>query len=62
MTTTYYSDYPTNPIGDGNPYYQCSDCGVSVPEINGRLDRHRSHCEYRNRKEAEGYKDKDDNS
>jgi len=43
---TYYTDYPTEPIGGGNPYYRCKSCGVSDPEINGRLDGHRSDCEW----------------
>lgn len=50
---TYYSDYPNEPIGGGNPYYRCQHCGVSDPEINGRLEGHRESCEYRLKKEAE---------
>lgn len=43
----YYLDFPTEPIGGGNPYYCCSYCRRSVPEINRRLDGHSSWCEYR---------------
>jgi len=43
----YYTDYPTEPIGGGNPYYRCSHCKMSVPEINGYLERHAEWCEYR---------------
>lgn len=50
---TYYTDYETEPIGGGNPYYCCAHCGRSDPEINGQLDKHMSWCEYRQRKEAE---------
>lgn len=49
---TYYSDYPTEPIGGSNPYYMCAHCGVSVPEINGSLYKHREWCEYRQSKES----------
>ena len=44
---TYYSDYPSKPIGGGNPYYCCSFCGISDPQINGDLEGHAEHCEYR---------------
>ena len=47
MTEEYYTDYPTEPIGGGNPYYRCSYCKRSVPEINGYLERHAEWCEYR---------------
>ena len=47
MTEEYYDDYPTEPIGGGNPYYRCSHCKVSVTEINGYLERHSEWCEYR---------------
>lgn len=48
----YYNDYPTKPIGDGNPYSCCSYCEVSEPEINGRLEEHREWCTYRKQKES----------
>lgn len=57
MNTTYFIDYPTEPIGGGNPYHMCSHCGVSAPAINGRLDRHLQSCTYRKEKERQGYKD-----
>ena len=47
----YYSDYPKERIGGGNPYYRCSFCGVSDPQINGRLEGHHTDCEYRIKKE-----------
>jgi hypothetical protein len=51
MTEEYYTDYPTEPIGGRNPYYRCSYCKISVPEINGYLERHSEWCEYRIKKE-----------
>jgi len=55
MTDEYYSDYPTRPIGGGNPYYCCAHCGRSDPEINGRLEGHAPDCEYRLEKENPYY-------
>lgn len=49
----YYSDYPTKPIGGGNPYYCCVCCEISEPQINGRLEGHLNFCEYRIKKESE---------
>ena len=49
----YYNDFPTIPIGGSNPYHKCLYCGRSVPEINGRLERHADWCEYRINKEME---------
>jgi len=46
----YYSDYETEPIGGGNPYYRCIYCKRSDPEINGSLDGHESWCKYRQQK------------
>jgi len=50
---TYYTDYPNRPIGGGNPYWCCCHCGRSDPEINGRLEGHSDHCEYRIQKTRE---------
>lgn len=47
----YYSDYPTKPIGGGNPYSCCAHCEVPTPEINGSLERHQEWCEYRKLKQ-----------
>jgi hypothetical protein len=47
MSEKYYTDYPKEPIGGGNPYHRCAYCHVSVPEINGDLEGHREWCEYR---------------
>ena len=52
QSTAYYSDYPTEPIGGGNPYYRCKCCKRSVPEINGALEKHEVTCSYRIKKEA----------
>ena len=49
----YYNDYPTEPIGGDNPYYRCSCCGMSVPQINGYLKNHQKWCEYRIKKMEE---------
>ena len=52
MGEEYHTDYPTEPIGDGNPYWCCSLCGRSVPVINGQIKNHAEWCEYRKEKEA----------
>lgn len=49
----WYDDFPTEPIGRGNPYYRCSHCKISVPEINYRLEGHAEYCEYRKKNEAD---------
>ena len=49
---TYDTGYPTEPIGKGNPYYRCSYCKRSVPEINGNIFNHESWCKYRTEKES----------
>lgn len=43
---TYYCDYPTEPIGNGNPYHCCSACKRSDPQINGKLSGHFDGCEW----------------
>lgn len=50
-----YFNYPSNPIGGGNPYYQCSSCGASEPQINGTLSGHFDGCKWviEKRKELE---------
>jgi hypothetical protein len=52
MSEKYYHDYPTEPIGGGNPYYRCVHCKRSDPEINGRLEKHDQFCQYRQEMEA----------
>ncbi len=47
MNERYYFDFETEPIGGDNPYYRCVHCKLSVPEINGRLERHLDDCAYR---------------
>jgi hypothetical protein len=42
----YYDDYETEPIGHGNPYYRCTGCHRSAPEINGTLEGHSPNCPY----------------
>lgn len=49
----YYNDYPTEPIGKGNPYHCCSYCKVPDPSINGDLENHLECCEYRRIKTLE---------
>jgi hypothetical protein len=51
--TEYHGDYVSVPIGGGNPYYCCADCGISDPQINGRIKGHAEWCKYRIRKENE---------
>jgi hypothetical protein len=53
MKEVYYSDYQSEPIGEDNPYYCCSYCKRSDPEINGILEKHSKNCEYRINKERE---------
>lgn len=48
----YDHDYPTEPIGDGNPYYRCAHCKRPDPEINGDIKKHDSWCLYRRQKEG----------
>lgn len=50
---SYYRDYPTRPMGGGNPYYCCASCGVTDPQINGTLEGHRSDCEWAKQKKIE---------
>ena len=52
MTEKYYCDYPNEPIGGDNPYYRCSYCKISDPQINGYLENHAEWCEYRIEMEA----------
>lgn len=40
-------DYPSEPIGGGNPYQRCADCKRSAPEINGIVENHYADCEWR---------------
>ena len=40
-------DYPKYPIGKGNPYWRCSACGISDPQINGRIEGHLESCSWR---------------
>lgn len=50
---TWFEDFPQEPIGGSNPYWMCSDCGRSVPEINYKLEGHMTWCRYRKQKESE---------
>jgi hypothetical protein len=52
MTEEYRTDYPREPIGDGNPYYCCCSCGISDPQINGKLSGHAADCEWRRKQET----------
>src|SRR4051812_8893391 len=53
MSPIYYDGYPNEPIGGGNPYYMCSSCKLSDPQINGKIENHLEWCEYRLKKEKE---------
>lgn len=50
---TWFEDFPQEPIGGDNPYWMCSHCKRSVPEINYRLGGHLDWCQYRVEKESE---------
>ncbi len=41
-----YHHFETEPIGRGNPYNRCVECGRSVPEINGRPEGHYKDCKH----------------
>ena len=47
----YNTDYPKEPIGCKNPYYCCSFCKKTDPEINGKIKNNARWCEYRIKKE-----------
>lgn len=49
----YYTDYPTEPSGNGNPYHRCIYCKRTHPEINGDLTKHSPDCKYRIEKQEE---------
>lgn len=49
----YNYDYPREPIGGGNPYWRCSSCKRSDPQINGRISGHHSYCEWRHNQNNE---------
>jgi hypothetical protein len=49
----YRTDYPSEPIGDDNPYYCCEYCKVPEPEINGVVENHAKWCEWRKKVEKE---------
>lgn len=48
-----YNDYPSHPMGGGNPYYCCSFCGITDPQINGTLSGHGENCEWVEKKKKE---------
>jgi hypothetical protein len=52
-TEKYYNDYPTRPIGGGNPYYCCASCGRSDPQINGKLENHNDGCKWVTQKQIQ---------
>lgn len=54
MSDEYRSDYPNEPIGGDNPYYCCSHCKISDPEINGRVEGHAPWCKWRIAEEEKG--------
>ncbi len=58
----YRTDYPNEPIGGDNPYYCCTFCGISGPQINGRLSGHATDCEWRIKEEAKEAKVYEDGS
>lgn len=47
LNKMYLTDYDKQPIGGDNPYYQCSSCFVSEPQINGNVLNHTENCTYR---------------
>jgi len=54
-----FDDYPSVPIGSGNPYWCCALCGKSAPQLFRHLEAHNSWCLYRKVKEAIIADDKD---
>jgi len=56
---SYITDYPREPIGGTNPYYCCSYCKVSDPQINGQVSNHSLWCKYRMEKQHYSFEDID---
>lgn len=54
MASAYRVDYPSEPIGGGNPYYRCTHCKRSAPEINGAVDGHYEWCLWRQQQKGIG--------
>ena len=44
---SYRADYPNRRLGGSNPYWCCAACGISDPQINGRLSGHLRTCTWR---------------
>jgi hypothetical protein len=55
----YITDYPKERIGGSNPYYCCSYCKMSEPQINGRINNHSLWCKYRMEKQHYTFEDID---
>jgi len=49
----FFVDYPQEQIEGHMNSYQCKYCKEHALKINGRLEGHRSNCEYRISKEKE---------
>lgn len=56
---SYVTDYPKERIGGSNPYYCCSYCKMSEPQINGRVNNHSLWCKYRMEKQHYTFEDID---
>lgn len=42
----YDSNYENQPVGGGNPYYECIHCHQTDPSINGYIFGHSNNCLY----------------
>ncbi len=42
----FYDSFSKEPIGGNNPYSRCSECKVSVPEINYKRSGHETWCSH----------------
>ena len=55
MQKLFYIDYPQESF-EGQPHrYRCQFCKEETTKINGRLEGHLQHCEYRIKLEASGF-------
>lgn len=44
MENEFWTDYSKRRAGKGNPYYACTGCGRTDPQINGNIENHGEGC------------------
>lgn len=62
MKRTYYIDYPQEQLEGQANNYRCAYCKVVTTKINGSLQGHLPHCEYRLKLEQEGFENNENPS